>query len=140
MQTFCLIMEAIHSSTEPVRQISQYLAVMYTKSRVLTPAFLSPISESLKSLGPNAPLELGKLLPTDRRRRYEWVEALKQGLDIPLIHVTYAPGSNIGNLHWVWHCTAENIDQALSTSQPIIEQIKRDIPEFHTRAVRREAF
>lgn len=135
-------MEAIHtcSSTEPVQQISQYLTVMYTKSRVLTPAFLGPISVSLKSLGPNAPLELGRLLPTDRRRRYEWVEALKQGLDIPLVHVTYAPGSNIGNLHWVWHCTAENIDQALSTSQPIIEQIKRDIPEFHTRAVRREAF
>ncbi|KAL5496676.1 hypothetical protein EMCRGX_G013014 [Ephydatia muelleri] len=133
-------MEAIHSSTEPVRQISQNLTVMYTQSRVLAPAFLGPISELLKSLDPNAPIDLAKLVPTDRRRRYEWVEALKQGLDIPLMHVTYAPGSNVGNVHWVWHCTAENIDEALSISQPIIEQIKGDIPEYHTRAIRREAF
>ena len=133
-------MEVIHSSTEPVRQISQNLTVMYTKSRVLAPAFLGPISESLKSLGPNAQLDLAKLLPTVRRRRYEWVEALKQGLDIPLIHVTYAPGSNVGNLHWVWHCTAENIDEALSISQQIMAQIKGDIPEYHTRAIRRESF
>ena len=58
-------MEVIHSSTEPVRQISQNLTVMYTKSRVLAPAFLGPISESLKSLGPNAQLDLAKLLHTN---------------------------------------------------------------------------
>ena len=107
---------------------------------MFAPAFLGPISESLKSLGPNAPIDLAKLVPTDWRRRYEWVEALKQGLDIPLMHVTYAPGSNVGNVHWVWHCTADNIDEALSVSQPIIEQIKGDIPEYHTRAIQREAF
>ena len=40
----------------------------------------------------------------------------------------------------MWHCTAENIEEAISISQPIIEQIKGDIPEYHTRAIRREAF
>ena len=54
--------------------------------------------------------------------------------------MTYAPGSNIGNLHWVWHCTSTSIDEALKTSQLIIEKIKKDIPQFHTRAIQREAF
>ena len=62
------------------------------------------------------------------------------GLDVPLIHITYAPGSNVGNLHWIWHSTATSIDDALRTTQPIIEQLKKDIPVFHTRAMRREAF
>ena len=133
-------MEVVHSSTEVVRQISENLTVSYTERRVLPPTFLSPISDALKRLDHTTPLELGKLLPTDRRRRYEWLQALKGGLDVPLIHVTYAPGSNIGNLHWVWHCTSTSIDEALKTSQPIIEKIKKDVPQFHTRAIRREAF
>ena len=62
------------------------------------------------------------------------------GLDVPLIHVTYAPGSNIGNLHWIWQSTATSIDDALHTTQPIIEQLKKVIPVFHTRAMRREVF
>ena len=96
-------MEDIHSSTEVVRQISENLTVHFTEHRVLLPPFLASISEALKDLGHNAPLELGKLLPSDRRRRYEWLHALKGGLEVPLIHLTYAPGSNVGNLHWIRH-------------------------------------
>ena len=59
------------------------------------------------------------------------------GLDVPFIHVTYVPCSNMGNLHWIWHSTSAIIDDAL---QPINEQLKKDIPVFHTRAMRREAF
>ena len=62
------------------------------------------------------------------------------GLDVPLIHVMYAPGSNIGNLHWIWHSTSVSIDDALNTAQPIIEELKMDIPVFHTRVMRREGF
>ena len=133
-------MEEIHSSTEVVRQIGDNISVFFTKHRILPPAFLSSISEAIKELDFDTPLELGKFLPADRRRRYEWLQALRMGLDVPLIHVTYAPGSNIGNLHWIWHSTATSIDDALRTTQPIIEQLKKDIPVFHTRAMRREAF
>ena len=38
------------------------------------------------------------------------------------------------------HGTATTIDDALCTAQPIIEQLKKDIPQFHTRAMRREVF
>ena len=136
--------EVVHSSTEVVRQISENLTVSYIERRVLPPALLSCVSEALKTLDPSTPLELGKFLPADRRRRYEWLRALEGGSDRPLIHAVYAPGSNIGNLHGVWYSTCTSIDEALKTSQPIIEKIKKDIhvhvPQFHTRAIQREAF
>ena len=47
---------------------------------------------------------------------YEWLQAFKQGINMPMIYVIYAPGSKIGNLYWVWHCTAMSIDEALKMS------------------------
>ena len=59
---------------------------------------------------------------------------------MPLVHMTYSPGSNIGNLTWIWHCTATDIDSALQSSQPIVEELKKCIPQYHTRAMRRAAY
>ena len=105
-------MEDIRLSTEVVGEISENQTVHFTERHVLPPPFLASISEALKELGHNAPLELGKLLPSDRRMR---LHVLKGGLEVPLIHFTYAPGSNVGNVHWIWHCTATTIDDALCT-------------------------
>ena len=108
---------------------SENLTVHFTEHRVLLPPFLASISEALKDLGHNAPLELGKLLPSDRQRRYEWLHALKGGLEVSLIHLTYASGSNVA-----WKslldvaCTATTIDDTLCTAQPIIEQMKKGHP------------
>ena len=108
--------------------------------RAVPPPFLMSVSDAVTALGTNVPLELGTLLPTDRRRRFDWLEGLKNGLGFPLVHVTYAPGGSVGNLHWIWHSTASSIDEALMTAQPIIENLKKSIPQFHTRAMRRAAY
>jgi len=89
---------------------------------------------------PNTPLELRPLLPNDRRRRYEWIQKLEDGLQMPTVYVQYSPGSNIGDLHWIWQCTAENIGDALKICHPITENLKKDIPQYHTQAMRRDAF
>ena len=59
---------------------------------------------------------------------------------MPLVHITYSPGSNVGNIHWIWHSDATSIDNGLHKVQPIIEHLKQNIPQYHTRAMRREAF
>lgn len=81
------------------------------------------ISEAIKEMDFDTPLELGKFLPPDRQKWYEWLQGLRMGLDVPLIHVTDAPGSNVGNLHWIWHSTA-----TLCTTQPITEATKEEYP------------
>ena len=52
----------------------------------------------------------------------------------------YSPGSNIANLHWIWQSMATSIDQALCMSQPVIEEVKKSIPQFHTTAMRRAMY
>ena len=130
-------MQVVHSSQEVVRNISKNLTVRFTGVRAMPPSFLGPVCEAIVAAGPDVPLEVGALLPNDRRRRYEWMQEIKRGLQVPLVHVTYASGSSVGNLNWIWHSTATDIDSALLSSQPLIEELKKDIPQYHTRAMKR---
>lgn len=132
--------QAVHTSECSVRNIGDSLSVRFTRIHHSPPPYLAPIAKAVAAAGLNVPVELGALLPTERRRRYDWVTDLKRGLQVPLVHLTYSPGSNLGNLFWVWHCTASDIDEVLQTSQPIIEKIKTCIPQYHTRAMRRAAY
>jgi len=59
---------------------------------------------------------------------------------MPIILVTYSPGSNLGNLHCIWHTSATDINFTLQMCQPLIESIKIGIPQFLTRAMRQAAF
>lgn len=65
-------MELVHKSSEIVRTVGENLTVRYTHTRVLPPAYLSPLSDAVVSAGLNVPVEIGQMLPTDRRRRYDW--------------------------------------------------------------------
>ena len=65
---------------------------------------------------------------------------LKNGLQVPLVHVSFAPGGSIGNLNWLWYSTAKDIDNALQSTQPLIEELKKKIPQYHTRAMRRDMY
>ena len=106
----------IHSSKEVTRSIGEHLSVSYIDKCHRLPLIMSPISDAINRIEPNTPMDLRPLLPDDRRRRYEWRLALD------------------------WQCTAMNIDDALKSCQPIIENLKKDIPEYHTRAMRKDAF
>ena len=129
----------IHSSNEVTRNVAEHLSVSYVDKCQRPSPIISSISNAITQIEPNTPLDLRPLLPDDRRRRYEWIQTLKHGLDVPIIHLQYSPGSNIGDLHWIWQCSASNIEDALKCCQPIIENLKKNIPEYHTRAMRRDA-
>ena len=133
-------MELVHKSPEIISTVGENLTVRYTASCVLPPAYLSPLSDAVVSSGLNVPVEIGRMLPTDRRRRYDWVEELRKGLHVPLVHVTYSPRSNVGNIHWIWQSDATSIDNAPQTVQPIIERLKQNIPQYHMRAMQREVY
>lgn len=112
----------------------------FTKVRVSPPPYLEPVCKAIETAGPNHPVELGTLLPSNRRRRYDWLMELKNGLQVTLVHVSYAPGGSIGNLNWLWYSTAKDIDNALQSTQPLIEELKKKIPQYHTRAMRRDTY
>ena len=119
-----------HHSQEQVRSIENSLSVQFLQQRHTVPSTLQSLCEEITYAGSDTPVLLQdtNMLPEDRKRRYEYMEALKNGLDVPIVLVTYSPGGNCVNLHWVWHTNADSINSALQTCQPIIERIKRDIP------------
>ena len=66
------------------------------------------------------------------------MQEIKQGPQVPLVDVTYAPGRVLETyLHWIWQSKATDIDSALQSSQSLIEQLKKDIPQYHTQAMKR---
>ena len=95
-------MQAVYSSQEMTRTIAENLSISYIGNCRQPSLVLSSISDQINHMQPNTPLDLRPLLPSDRRRRYEWIQKLKDGLQMPIVHVRYSPGSNIGDLHWIW--------------------------------------
>ena len=60
-------MELIHNSPEIVRTVGENLTVRYTHTRLQPPSYLTPLSDAVVSAGINVPVEIGQMLPADRR-------------------------------------------------------------------------
>ena len=114
---------------------------MYTKKEIVA-SLLQPLCASIADAGLDSLVFLqdAGVLPDDRRRRYDYMESVKGGVDIAIILVTCSAGGIYQNLHWAPNTSADNISSALQTCQPIIERIKQEIPQFHTRAMHKVAF
>ena len=130
----------LHSSSEQVRTIANSMTVQHLATRDTLDQCLQGLLSAIEEAGPDVPVSLENFLPSDLRRRYEYMEHVKAGMNLPTVLVTYSPGGNIGNLHWIWHTTCTDISSALQSCQPILESIRSDIPQFHTRAMRQAAY
>ena len=133
---------ANHHSPQQICSIENSLTVQFVQQRHTVASLLQPLCTSIADAGLDSPVFLqdAGVLPDDRRRRYDYMESVKGGLDVPIILVTYSAGGTHGNLHWAWNTSADNISSALQSCQPIIERIKQEIPQFHTREMRKVAF
>ena len=131
-----------HQSEEQIRSVGNSMSIQVITPRHSPPASVQALSTIVEEVGIDEPISLqeANVLPQDRRKRYDFMEHVKQGWRMPIILVTYSPGSNMGNQHWIWHTSATDINSALQTCQPIIEKIRVMIPQFHTRAMREAAF
>ena len=135
-----LKMMELHSSPEQVRTIANSMTVQHLATRHTLEQCLKGLSSAVEEAGPDVPVPLEKFLPSERHRRYEYMEHVKAGMNMPTVLVTYSPGRNIVNLHWIWHTTCTDISSALQSCQPILKSIRSDIPQFHTRAMRQAVY
>ena len=79
------------------------------------PTELDAFSAAVSNAGINVAIDIDTLLPSDRRQRYDHIQLLKQGMSSPTILATYAPGGNVGSLHWLWKTDATEISSALQS-------------------------
>ena len=130
-------MNALHGSLFPTRTVADNLLVEFLTPRHSLSSDIVVFQEKLERSGTNVAIEIDELLPSDRRKRYDLIQRLKNGLLSPAILATYSPGSNIGNIHWLWLTGDTDISSAIQSCHQVIESIKSCIPTYHTRAMRK---
>ena len=136
-------MKVVHSSTTPWRSVTKGLDLFYLKPTDKLPYELTKINQAVAEIDFYNKIDLHPLLPTNPKKRYLIIKALKeQGLEVPSVLCVYSAGNNCGNSYFLWQvrvpADAFSLDEAFSSSQPIVEEIKKDLHFFHTRAMRAE--
>ncbi len=52
--------------------------------------------------------------------------------------LVHSAGNNAGNSYFIWREPDSSLDEALTSSQIVIEEIKQSLPVYHTRAMQSE--
>ena len=98
---------------------------------------LDVVEHALEPMDMYSSLALEDYLPQDSQQRYAFIHRLRDGIKMPCILLTYSTGNNKGNFHFVWKSAGSQGD-VLEKSQATIEAIKKMLPTFHTRAMRKQ--
>ena len=130
-------MNALHGSLSPTRTVADNLLVEFLTPRRSLSSDIVVFQEKLERSGTNVAIEIDELLPSDHQKRHDLIQRLKNGLLSPAILATYSPGSNIGNIHWLWLTDDTNISSAIQSCHQVIESVKSCIPTYHIRVMRK---
>ena len=101
----------------------------------------SKLKEIVVNLSPFEPLLLNDEAPLDARHRYNFLQLLSGGLSVPVIHLTFKSGNNIGDLHYIWRGDTQDTDVTIfECSLAVVETLQHSFPKYSTRAMRRAMF
>ncbi len=76
--------------------------------------------------------------PSEPSTKYYFMKTLKEcGLPCQTAMLTYTPGNNVGNCSFIWKVTTTG-DVGFAECLSIIEEIKQDLPVYHTRKMKAE--
>ena len=93
------------------------------------------LHEALRHSEPYQPIFLNEFAPTDRRRRSEYVNELV----FPCKTARYSYTGQQSHLHFVWKVDLTDSEtQCQQNNDRCKEDLKKDFPTCHTRAMRRE--
>ena len=137
-------MKILHSMASPVRHLSDSMSVTFVKASAGVLSYntrLEKLSSCLREKSEYESVSLCDFLPnvSKPRPRYEYIQTLeKNGLPYPIMLLKYSSGNNIGNLHFVWKLPIDKPVEA--TFEESVRTIEGVLPQYHTRAMRREMF
>ena len=131
-------MKLAHDSDVPFCKISESLSIeIVEENTVMHPSFTN-LNETLSSIEFYQHLFITDFCPIDVQSRYKYIPKLKAGLKVPFVLLTYSPGNNKGNLHFAWQVNSTEFTESIfQKSLPVVEAVKRLLPQYHTRAMRR---
>lgn len=89
-------MKEVHSSEHPVHQLSDSLSVETVKKSTVSYPCFSNLCERLNGLEPYQRICLTDFCPEESRHRYEYIQKLKRGLNVPVVIVIFSQGTIAG--------------------------------------------
>ena len=78
-------------------------------------------------------IDIAEFLPTDSRKRYNFIT--KMAMPFPIGRVSYPMSGSHHSMHFVWR-SEEKPD--IAKEHEVIKRIEKQLPVFHTRAMRRQ--
>ena len=86
-------------------------------------------------------LSLSKYLSIEKYARYSYISGLNENMLQECILVTDSPGNNVGNAYFLIAVSNTDSDEVkLEKSLCLLEDIKKQLPQYHTREMRRLLF
>lgn len=135
------VMKTHHASPEPAVLFEDSCCLKYIgpiNMSSLSP-LLNDIDQALEKLEFYQVLSVREYSPKDNRRRYLFIQELEHGLSKPIFFLTYSHRSNVGNYHFIWKVPQPVHEEACSIENSrIIGEIKKQIPVYHTRAMKQQ--
>ena len=129
-----------HRSPTPIREVSQnlHLKYIFSSDEFVNSPLLKSIEDGICDMPFYNFIPITNLLPSDYSQKHRAVDLLiSSGLSFPTILLVYAPGSNVGNAHFLWRVPPDaDSAECFEQSQACIEEIKKQLPTFHSRAMR----
>ena len=132
--------KTVHESTEPIRSFADGVSLTVIEKNDISHPQLNSVERALEGMNTYNHLSLENFLPDGSKERYEYIQRVKRGLKYPCVLFTYSTGNNRGNFHFIWKCPDSGILNAsdiLNESQPIIEEVKKEVPKYFTRAMKK---
>ena len=126
----------MHLSEMPIRQLSDSLSVEIIQKTSCIPCF-AELNAAIDNLDTYQHLCLSDFLPSDAQPRYRFLQKIKCGLMKPVVLLTYSPGNNKGNLHFVWQFDDTSTSDIFEKSLSVVECVKPLLPQYHTRSMRK---
>jgi hypothetical protein len=135
-------MKLHHKSMEPSVNFSDAATVVFlpAKSESISP-LLFDIDMTIQNSVNYEVVNVREFAPMPKRKRYLFIRELEKGLSSNTFLLTYTHGSSIGNYHFLWKVPEHVHDHGCASENlRLVEKIKKEIPTYHTRAMKKEFF
>ena len=135
------VMKHHHSSPEPAVAFSDATSVRYFPKAYSVSPLLSSLNSALINVSMYEKIFVNDFAPNDSRQKYLYIRELERGLSCPVFFFTYTHGSNVGNFYFIWKAPEHVCIEACTPENArITEEIKTQIPVYHTRTMKRQFY
>ena len=129
--------------TEPNEKVQKTVADTHHTTILLGTVVTNPseferyklLNAAIEGSEPYKPIFLNDFAPTDRRRRFEYLEGIKTSTKCQKFSYT---GCST-HLHWIWKIPVDDSESVtMSKYSEITSNLRSELPVYHSRAAKRE--